>query len=216
MSLINNARKLYIEGIGEGNYTTAIEKYAGDEYIQHSTGVETGKEGFKEFFADFTLRHPKREMKIIHSFEEENLAFLFVVQNLDGKDKWVTMDIFRGDEKNMLVEHWDVIEEFKEPINDKFKFSENTLDLKGIIIDNLNEFDNFIKENNTCDYKYDNHRCYQILQNNNYVAMLSGFESGQKKYAQISLFEFNKNKLSSYWSTTEEICNDNVKNSGKF
>ncbi len=63
MDLLDNAKSLYIKGIGNGNYEEAIEKYAEMEYDQHSTGFETGKLGFKKFFADFTKCHPAREMK---------------------------------------------------------------------------------------------------------------------------------------------------------
>lgn len=50
----------------------------------------------------------------------------------------------------------------------------------------------------------------------NYVAMLSGFDSEGKAYAQISLFEFSNQQLTGFWSTTEPIIPELANNSGKF
>jgi predicted SnoaL-like aldol condensation-catalyzing enzyme len=46
---LRNAIALYMEGIRDGKVKEAIEKYSGDRYTQHSTGVKDGKEGFIEF-----------------------------------------------------------------------------------------------------------------------------------------------------------------------
>lgn len=216
MSVLTNAQKLYLEGIGEGDYETAIDKYSGKEYVQHSTGVKTGQDGFKQFFADFTTRNPKRKMKIVHSIEEGNLAFLFVVQALNGIDRWVTMDIFAGDENNKLVEHWDVIEAFEQPINHHFKFEQNSYDLKQIVSANINTFKHFISEVSDLNYDFEEHKLYQIVRQDNYVAMLSGFNHNSKPYAQISLLEFERQRLCGFWSTTEVINLSDMTNSGKF
>ena len=53
---LNNAKSLYLEGIRDGNYREAVEKYTGERYTQHSTGVKDGKEGFIEFFAEEAKR----------------------------------------------------------------------------------------------------------------------------------------------------------------
>ena len=39
---LDNARALYLEGIRDGDYVEAIDRYAGDRYIQHSTPVRDG------------------------------------------------------------------------------------------------------------------------------------------------------------------------------
>lgn len=216
MSLLTNAQNLYLEGIGKGDFENAIEKYSGEEYVQHSTGVETGQAGFKKFFADFTKRNPIREMNIVHSFQQGNLAFLFVVQNLGGVDTWLTMDIFAGDDNGKLIEHWDVIEEYKTPITHNFEFVVNTHDLKKIVTDNLADFKAYTSVVSELDYDYDNHKLYQILQDRNYVAMLSGFDSDDTSYAQITLLEFSEDQLIGMWSTTEPVIPEIANNSGKF
>ena len=107
---IENAKSLYLEGIRDGNYRQAIEKYAGNHYTQHSTGVKDGKEGFIEFFNRFVKNHPKRDIQIIRAIEDGQYVFLQVYQSLDdGKSEWVTTDFFDTDKNDKIIEHWDVI-----------------------------------------------------------------------------------------------------------
>lgn len=109
---LNNARGLYLEAIRDGEYRSAIHRYAGERYTQHSTPVKDGKEGFIEFFADFVKRNPVRDIEIIRAFEDGPYVFLHVLQNLnDGEWKYVTADIFDTNEDARLIEHWDIIEE---------------------------------------------------------------------------------------------------------
>ena len=111
---LNNAINLYLEGIRDGNYREAVNKYTGATYIQHSTGVKDGKEGFIEFFKDFVKRNPKRDIQIIRGWEEGKYVFLHAYQNInDGQAEWVTTDFFRTDENDKILEHWDVIAPFK-------------------------------------------------------------------------------------------------------
>jgi predicted SnoaL-like aldol condensation-catalyzing enzyme len=106
---LENARGLYLEAIGEGDYEQGIERYAGERYVKHSHPVPDGKEGFKEFFAAFVEREPDRRMDIVRAFQDRQYVFLHVVQVLGGQPAWVTMDIFDTDARGRLIEHWDVI-----------------------------------------------------------------------------------------------------------
>lgn len=110
---LDNAKALYMEGIRDGNYVEAINRYAGDRYTQHSTPVRDGKDGFIEFFADFTARNPKRDIEIVRGFEDGRYVFIHAVQNLnDGESRWVTADIFDTDDQARMIEHWDIIQEW--------------------------------------------------------------------------------------------------------
>ena len=110
---LDNAKALYIEAIEEGNYVAAIKKYTGDRYTQHSTPVKDGREGFIEFFADFTKRNPDREINIVRGFEDGQYVFLHAVQHLNGgTSRWVTADIFDTDDQARMIEHWDIIQEW--------------------------------------------------------------------------------------------------------
>ena len=110
---LENAKALYMEGIRDGNYVEAINRYTGDRYIQHSTPVEDGREGFIEFFADFIERNPVRDIEIVRGFEDGQYVFIHAVQNLNnGESRWVTADIFDTDDQGRMIEHWDIIAEW--------------------------------------------------------------------------------------------------------
>ena len=107
---LENARNLYLEGIAGGNAREAVSKYTGHRYTQHSTGVEDGAEGFLEFFEPFVERNPKRDIRIIRSFEDGPWVFCSAYQSLnDGAAQWVTMDMFYTDTQGLILEHWDTI-----------------------------------------------------------------------------------------------------------
>jgi predicted SnoaL-like aldol condensation-catalyzing enzyme len=122
---LSNAHGIYMEGIRDGNYREAIQKYTGDRYTQHSTGVKDGQAGFIEFFEDFTRRNPERDIQIIRSWEDGQYIFLQAYQNINnGFREWVTTDFFDTDEQDRLIEHWDVISRF----NPKTPSGHTTLD----------------------------------------------------------------------------------------
>ena len=110
---LNNAVGLYLEGIRDGHAAAALEKYIGDRYTQHSTGVADGKEGFLAFFTPFLANHPDRDIRVVRAFEDGPYVFVHVYQRLDGgAAEWVTTDLFDTDANDKIVEHWDVISAF--------------------------------------------------------------------------------------------------------
>ncbi|MEM0999427.1 MAG: nuclear transport factor 2 family protein [Bacteroidota bacterium] len=107
---LENAKRLYLEGIRDGHYEEAVHKYTGDRYTQHSTGVKDGKEGFIEFFREFTTRNPDRDIQIVRGWADGQYVFLQAYQNINnGHREWVTTDFFDTDEQDRIIEHWDVI-----------------------------------------------------------------------------------------------------------
>jgi len=109
---LDNAHGLYLDAIRDGRATEAINKYSGSRYTQHSTPVKDGREGFIEFFEDFYVRNPIRDIEIIRSFEDDTYVFLHVLQTLNnGEFQYVTADIFDTDDDGKLIEHWDMIDE---------------------------------------------------------------------------------------------------------
>ena len=106
---LERARQLYLRGIRDGDISVVAE-LTGDVYVQHSAGVPDGVDGFTEFFRDFLQRHPDRQIDLVRSFEDRNGVFVHAHQVLEGGDvQWVTMDWFRFDDEDRIVEHWDVI-----------------------------------------------------------------------------------------------------------
>ena len=107
---LENAKKLYLEGIRDGKVRETVTKYTGARYTQHSTGVRDGIEGFVEFFEPFVKRNPKRDIQIVRGLEDGRFVFVHAYQSLnDGEAEWVTTDFFDTDENDKIIEHWDVI-----------------------------------------------------------------------------------------------------------
>ncbi|MEM8642404.1 MAG: hypothetical protein AAGG51_26835 [Cyanobacteria bacterium P01_G01_bin.54] len=111
----DNALGLYLEGIRDGRALKALNKYTGQRYTQHSTGVAHGQQGFLDFFLPFLERNPDREIQIIRAIEEGPYVFCHAFQSLNGgAAKWVTMDLFDTDANDRIIEHWDAIVPYSE------------------------------------------------------------------------------------------------------
>ena len=76
---LDNVRALYMDGIRDGNARAAVEKYTGDRYTQHSTGVRDGVEGFVAFFEPFLERNPVRDIQIVRAIEDGAYVFVHAV-----------------------------------------------------------------------------------------------------------------------------------------
>lgn len=107
---LDNVHSIYLEGIAGGRAREAVTAYTGHRYTQHSTGVGDGVEGFLAFFEPFVARNPKRDIRILRSFEDGPWVFCSAYQSLnDGAAEWVTMDMFYTDAQGLILEHWDTI-----------------------------------------------------------------------------------------------------------
>ncbi|MEM7030048.1 MAG: nuclear transport factor 2 family protein [Chloroflexota bacterium] len=97
-----------------GKPREAVEKYVGDDYIQHNPLVGNGREAFIAYFEQMHQEYPNKSITFVRSVAEGDLVALHTHQIWPGGDEYVTMDFFRFDDKGKIVEHWDSIQEVPE------------------------------------------------------------------------------------------------------
>lgn len=98
----------------EGKPKEAVEKYVGDEYIQHNPDVANGTRGFIDYFNRMQEEYPEKSISFVRCIAEGDLVSLHTHQTWPGNDQYVTMDFFRFDENGKICEHWDAIQQIPE------------------------------------------------------------------------------------------------------
>lgn len=100
----------YSLAFNENKPAEAIEKFVGEEYIQHNSLVADGKQAFVDYFTRMNEEYPVKKVHFVRSVAEDDLVVLHCRQEWEGDHEYAGIDIFRFNEDGKIVEHWDVLQ----------------------------------------------------------------------------------------------------------
>jgi len=108
-----NAVGYYTTAFNDHNPELAVQRFGGDEYIQHNPQADNGFAAFIDFVNTFVASFPDLHIDIVRVFAECDFVITHGIisgaEPVFGERGNKAVDIFRLDKRGKIVEHWDVL-----------------------------------------------------------------------------------------------------------